>query len=164
MFCQMCWRLPQSHTNTVFNPVPPRHSDVSVDKDVPCLSYLKLSVPVWVVPMRRPSLETSSFCLFFTEGSNITTQHSIFKLSNVLLTFFCIYNMQDLWTEDLCFISISSFKKTDNINEIKIEIYGQENDIKCRIKLYYGTFLFYDNKNKLKYIHTYTWTLFQCRI
>jgi 5-keto 4-deoxyuronate isomerase len=31
MFCQMCWRLPQTDTNTVFNPVPPRQSDVRVE-------------------------------------------------------------------------------------------------------------------------------------
>ena len=27
----MCWRLPQTNTNTVSNPVPPRQSDVRVN-------------------------------------------------------------------------------------------------------------------------------------
>jgi hypothetical protein len=37
----MCWRLPQADTNTVFNPVPPRQSDVRVDHNVvACLSSL----------------------------------------------------------------------------------------------------------------------------
>ena len=37
MYCHMCWRLPETDTNTVFNPVPPRQHDVPVDKKVACL-------------------------------------------------------------------------------------------------------------------------------
>ena len=37
---QKTLRLPQTNTNTVFNPVPPRQSDVCVDKNVACLSSL----------------------------------------------------------------------------------------------------------------------------
>jgi hypothetical protein len=36
----LCWRLPQTDTNTVFNPVPPRQSNVRIDKNVACLRAL----------------------------------------------------------------------------------------------------------------------------
>jgi hypothetical protein len=43
MFCHTCWRLLQTGTNTVFNPVPPRQSDVCVDRNVACFSSLYCS-------------------------------------------------------------------------------------------------------------------------
>ena len=49
----MCWRLPQPDTNTVFNPVPPRQSDVRVAKNVACLASLlrpfsiAVALPAW---------------------------------------------------------------------------------------------------------------------
>jgi hypothetical protein len=38
--CHMCWRLAQTDTNTVFNPVPPRQSDLRVGKNVAIVKYL----------------------------------------------------------------------------------------------------------------------------
>ena len=49
----MCWRLPQTDTNTVLNPVLPRQSDVHVDKNVACLSSLlnkTTTTVLWLPP------------------------------------------------------------------------------------------------------------------
>jgi hypothetical protein len=40
MFRHMCQRLPQTDTNTVYKPAPPRQSDVRVDKNVAYLNSL----------------------------------------------------------------------------------------------------------------------------
>jgi hypothetical protein len=47
MFCHMCWRLAQTDTNTVFNPVPPRQSDVRDDIKVACLRWSNKIAATW---------------------------------------------------------------------------------------------------------------------
>ena len=75
MFCHMCWRLPQTYTNTVFNPVPPRQSDVRTDKNVVCLSSLMVTHAKLV----------EAIC----EDTNFKSTDT--KLDITILWYFCVY-------------------------------------------------------------------------